>query len=191
MKIDIRKRVFGRERIHHDGGPEAAEPLIVAWAGAIVKNPFAGRYQHDLMEFISTLKSIGRDLALELVEDIGHERVQVYGKAAIVGSNGELEHGAMWHEAGGWSMRAVLGETKALVPSTKAVGAMGYRLIMPLHHINACYVRSHFNGVEIGVQDGPRANEILYALGMGSRGRIHARVGGLDAADIKDFDGQR
>ena len=94
-------------------------------------------------------------LAEELVGALAaRTSVEAYGKAAIVGINGELEHGAVWHEAGGWAMRPVLGEPKAIVPAAKAVAAAGYRLMVPLHYIHAAYVRSHFNTMEVGIQDG-------------------------------------
>ena len=102
-----------------------------------------------------------------------------------------LEHGAVWHEAGGWAMRQVLGEPKAIVPSAKAVAGVGYRLMVPLHHIHAAYVRSHFNSMEVGLQDGPRPNEILFALVMGTGPRVHARLGGLTKEQVSVHDGQR
>lgn len=189
--IQIRKRVLNIETIYHEGGPAPAEPLRLAWAGAVVRNPYAGRYEPDLMPFMAELRSLGTTLAEELVATLGKEKVEVYSKAAIVGVNGELEHAAVWHEAGGWAMRAVLGEPKALVPANKAVASAGYRLMVPLHYIHACYVRSHYNSTEIGIQDGPRPDEILYALVMGTGGRIHARIGGLSKDKVSVHDGQR
>jgi len=189
--IDIRKRSLTVETIFHEGGPPPAQPLRLAAACAVIKNPYAGRYEPDLMPFMAELRSLGTVLATELVETLGRDKVEVYSKAAIVGVNGELEHGAVWHEAGGWAMRAVLGEPKALVPAAKAVAAVGYRLMVPLHYIHACYVRSHYNSMEIGMQDAPRPNEILFALAMGTGGRIHARVGGLTKDQVSVHDGQR
>mgnify|MGYP000880812898 CR=1 FL=1 len=130
-------------------------------------------------------------LAQELVDTLGRSQVEVYSKAAIVGVNGELEHGAVWHEAGGWAMREVLGQPKAIVPAAKAVAATGYRLMVPLHYIHAAYVRSHFNTFEVGIQDAPRPDEILFALVMGTGGRVHARLGGLTKEQVSVHDGQR
>jgi hypothetical protein len=121
----------------------------------------------------------------------GKENVEVYSKAAIVGLNGEMEHGAVWHEAGGWAMRQVLGQPKAIVPANKAVAQAGYRIMVPVHYIHACYVRSHFNSIEVGIQDAPRPDEILFALVMGTSGRLNPRLGGLMKEDIKGEDGQR
>lgn len=189
--IEIRKRSLTVETIYHEGGPAPAEPLKLAAACAVIRNPYAGRYEPDLLPFMAELRSLGTLLAEELVATLGRDQVEVYSKAAIVGVNGELEHAAVWHEAGGWAMRAVLGEPKAIVPAAKAVAATGYRLMVPLHHIHAAYVRSHYNSMEIGIQDAPRPNEILFALVMGTGGRIHSRLGGLTKEKVSVHDGQR
>jgi len=110
---------------------------------------------------------------------------------ALGGAGGELEHGALWHAPGGYSMRHVLGEAKAIVSSTKKVGPMGCRLDVPVTHINASYVRSHFDAMEVGMPDAPRDNEMVVALVMSTGPRIHARAGGLKASEIKGEDGLR
>jgi hypothetical protein len=189
--IQIRKRSLSIETIYHEGGPAADTPLRLAAACAVVRNPYAGRYEPDLMPFMAELRSLGTLLAQELVDTLGRDKVEVYSKAAIVGVNGELEHAAVWHEAGGWAMREVLGEPKAIVAASKAVAATGYRLMVPLHYIHAAYVRSHYNSMEIGIQDAPRPDEILYALVMGTGGRVHARIGGLSKDKVAVHDGQR
>ena len=189
--IEIRKRSLTIETTHHEGGPPVDQPLKLAAACAVIRNPYAGRYEPDLMPFMAELRVLGTSLATELVEVLGREKVEVYSKAAIVGVNGELEHGAVWHEAGGWAMRSVLGEPKAIVPSAKAVAATGYRLMVPLHYIHAAYVRSHYNSMEVGIQDAPRPDEILFALVMGTGGRVHARLGGLSKDAVSVHDGQR
>jgi Amino acid synthesis len=189
--IAIRKRSLIIESQFHEGGPTLETPLKLAAACAVIKNPYAGRYEANLLPFMAELRTLGTLLANELIETLGAKNVQVYGKGAIVGVNGELEHGAVWHEAGGWAMRAVLGEPKALVPASKAVAACGYRLMIPVHNIHACYVRGHFNGMEVGIQDSPRPDEILYALVMGSGSRVHSRLGGLTPENISVHDGQR
>ncbi len=127
------------------------------------------------------LKALGNDPAV----------IQGYGKGAIVGAAGELEHGALWHVPGGYAMRHALGEAKAIVPSAKKVGGPGTRLDVPVTHINASYVRSHFDAMEVGITDAPRADEMLLALVMTTGSRIHARVGGLKANEIKGEDGLR
>jgi hypothetical protein len=190
--IQIRKRALLVETTYHEGGPPPERPLRLAAACAVVRNPYAGRYERDLMPFMQELRALGTELATELVETLGgKDRVEVYSKAAIVGIDGEMEHGAVWHEAGGWAMRSVLGEPKAMVPAVKAVAAAGYRVMVPVHYIHASYVRSHFNSIEIGIQDAPRPKEILFALVMGDGGRVHSRLGGLSREGVRVHDGQR
>ena len=190
--IQIRKRSLAIETTHHEGGPAVQPPLRMAAAVAVVSNPYAGRYESDLMPFMAELRSVGQLLAEELVGALGgKEQVEVYGKAAIVGIDGEMEHGALWHEAGGWAMRHALDEPKAIVPATKAVAVAGYRLMVPVHYVHAAYVRSHFGSMEVGLQDAPRPREILFALVMGTGGRVHARVGGLTKQGVSAHDGQR
>lgn len=189
--IQIRKRSLSIETTYHEGGPAASSPLKMAVAAAVIQNPFAGRYEPDLMPFMAELRSLGTMLAQELIDTLGKDKVEVYSKAAIVGVNGEMEHGAVWHEAGGWAMRNLLGDPKAIVPANKAVASAGYRLMVPVHYVHAAYVRSHFNSVEVGIQDAPRPNEILFALVMGTGGRVHSRLGGLLKEKVSVHDGQR
>lgn len=189
--ISIRKRSLTVETVYHEGGPVADRPLRLAAACAVVRNPYAGRYEPDLLPFMAELRALGTLLAEELIATLGKDKVQAYSKAAIVGVNGELEHGAVWHEAGGWAMREALGGPKAIVPSAKAVAHTGYRLMVPLHYIHAAYVRSHYNSFEVGIQDAPRPDEILFALVMADGGRIHSRLGGLRTDQVSVHDGQR
>ena len=160
---------------------------------ALVKNPFAGRYVEELQSAMEDLKPLGLILTDRLIAALGGDAhvIDGYGKGAIVGSAGELEHGALWHVPGGYAMRELLGDAKAIVPSTKKVGGPGTRLDIPVTHVNASYVRSHFDAFEIGITDAPKADELLFALVMTTGPRIHARVGGLKASEIKGEDGLR
>ena len=190
--IAIRKRGLNLETVLHEGGPAPARPLRMAAASAVIRNPYAGRYEPDLLPFMAELRGLGTLLAEEAAAALGGKgQVEAYGKGAIVGINGEIEHGAVWHEAGGWAMRRVLGEPKAIVPAAKAVASAGYRLMVPMHYIHAAYVRSHFSAMEVGFQDAPRPDEILFALVMADGGRIHARLGGLAKDGVSVHDGQR
>jgi hypothetical protein len=189
--IVVRKQAVTVETVWHDGGPTAAEPVRYGSALAVIANPFAGRYEPDLIDFQTDLRTLGHELASELAGVLGRDEVQVYGKGALVGVAGELEHAQVWHEAGGWAMRSVLGEPKAIVPSNMAVASAGYRLLVPVHNVHAAYVRSHYASVEVGVQDGPRPDELVFALVMGTGPRVHARIGGLQADQISVHDGQR
>lgn len=192
-EVAVRKRIITVEEVFHEGGPPAAVPLRRGAILSVIANPFAGRYVAEIAPFMEDLKPLGAAMARALVEALGGDpaRVQGYGKGAIVGQAGEIEHGALWHAPGGYAMRAVLGDAKAIVPSTKKVGGPGTRLDVPVTHINASYVRSHFDAMEVGVPDGPRADEMVFVLVMTTGPRVHDRAGGLAAADIAGQDGLR
>jgi hypothetical protein len=191
--VVVRKKVTYVEEVFHEGGPVAAVPLRRAAALAVIRNPYAGSYVAGIESFMDDLKPLGLEMARALIAALGGDTkvVEGYGKGAIVGSAGELEHGALWHVPGGYAMREVLGGAKAIVASTKKVGGPGTRLDVPITHINASYVRSHFDAMEVGINDAPRADEILLALVMTTGARVHARVGGLKASEIKGEDGLR
>ena len=192
-EIAVRKYAVTVEEIFHEGGPAASVPLKRGAAVAVIANPYAGRYVEDIQGFMDDLKPFGLAMAQRLLAAMGGDAkaIQGYGKGAIVGAAGELEHGALWHVPGGYAMRELLGDAKAIVPSTKKVGGPGTRLDIPVTHVNASYVRSHFDSFEIGITDAPRADELLFALVMTTGPRIHARVGGLKASEIKGKDGLR
>ncbi|WP_269932671.1 amino acid synthesis family protein [Aminobacter sp. HY435] len=192
-EFPIRKIAVTVEEIFHDGGPPAQIPRRRAAALAVVKNPFAGRYVEDLQSAMDDLKPLGLMLSDRLIAALGGGAgaIDGYGKGAIVGTSGELEHGALWHVPGGYAMRERLGEAKAIVPSAKKLGGFGARMDVPIGHINAAYVRSHFDAMEVGVPDGPRPDEIVFALVMTCGPRIHNRMGGLKAEDIAAWDGLR
>ena len=181
------------EEVFHEGGPPATTPLKRAAVLAVVKNPYAGRYVEDIQPFMDDLQPFGLTMAKSLIDALGGDPavVEGYGKGAIVGSAGEIEHGALWHAPGGYAMRELLGDAKAIVPSTKKVGGPGTRLDVPVTHINASYVRGHFDAIEVGITDAPRADEIVFVLVMTTGARIHDRAGGLKAKDIKGEDGLR
>ncbi len=189
----IRKIAVLTEEIGHEGGPVPDAPRRRAAAMALVKNPFAGRYEADLQGAMDDLKPLGRMLTDRLIAALGGDVAAIdgYGKGAIVGTAGEVEHGALWHVPGGYAMRERLGASKAIVPSAMKVGAFGSRLDVPLGHTNAAYVRSHFDAMEVGVADGPRPDEILFVLAMACGPRIHSRMGGLEAWQVKGEDGLR
>ena len=189
----VRKKLLAVEEIFHEGGPLSPTPLRRAAALAVIHNPFAGRYVEEISAFMDDLKPLGLAMAKSLISALGGDpkKIEGFGKGAIIGSAGELEHGALWHVPGGYAMRQLLGDAKAIVSSTKKVGGPGTRLDIPITHINASYVRSHFDAMEVGITDAPRANELVLALVMTTGPRIHARVGGLKASEIKGEDGLR
>lgn len=191
--IKVRKVLTSVEDTYHEGGPVADKPLRQGSVVAVVHNPFAGRYVEDILPMMDALKPLGLEMAQTLVRamDVPPGAIEGYGKGAIVGADGELEHGALWHAPGGYAMRELLGNAKAIVPSAKKVGGPGTRIDIPVTHINASYVRSHFTSIEVGITDAPRANELAFILVMTTGPRIHARVGGLKASEIKGEDGLR
>ncbi len=193
MSVNVRKKLYTLEEVFHEGGAISDQPLLIAAAAAVISNPFAGRYVEDIKYFMDDLKPLGMEMSQALIEKLGGdaELIDGFGKGAIVGSGGELEHGALWHVPGGYAMRELLGDSKAIVPSTKKVGPVGAKLDIPITHTNASYVRSHFNSFEIDVPGAPQADEMVLVLVMSCGPRIHARVGGLKANEIKGEDGLR
>ena len=190
--IKVRKIVTHIENIYHEGGQAHSDPIKKGAVLIVLKNPYAGSYVEDITPMMEALKPIGLDAANQLIELLGGvEQIQSYGKGSIVGEAGELEHGALWHVPGGYAMREALGGALAIVPSAKKVGGIGSCLDIPITHINASYVRSHFDAMEVSVQDAPRPNELIYGLVMTTGGRTHPRVGGLEIDQISVNDGQR
>jgi hypothetical protein len=190
--VQIRKIVTFLEEIFHEGGPPATRPHRRGAVAAVLRNPYAGRFVEDLMPFMDALKPLGLEMAARLIDALGGPgNIEAYGKGAIVGIGGELEHGALWHVPGGYGMRELLANSKAIVPSSKKVGVAGTRIDIPIHHREAAYVRSHFDAMEVGVPDAPRPDEIVLILAMTTGARVHARVGGLKASEISVGDGQR
>lgn len=190
--ISIRRKALALEEIFHEGGPVSDTPLKRGAALAVIANPFAGAYHKDIAGFMDDLKPLGLSMAQDLAAALGGVgAIEGYGKGAIVGGAGEIEHGALWHVPGGYAMREVLGDALAIVPSTKKLGGPGTRLDVPITHKDASYVRSHFDAMEVGLTDGPKADELLLVLVMTTGPRVHARVGGLAAADISARDGLR
>lgn len=191
--VKVRKFLVSVEEIHHEGGPAAAVPPKRGAVLAVIENPYAGAYHENIQPFMEDLKPLGLEMARKLLAALGGDPslIEGYGKGSITGEAGEVEHAALWHAPGGYSMREVLGGAKAIVPSTKKVGGPGTKLDIPVTHINASYVRSHFDAIEVGIPDAPKANEMVVALVMTTGPRVHARAGGLAVKDVKGEDGLR
>jgi hypothetical protein len=214
--IEIRRVLTQVEEIRHEFGPRPDRPLRKGAIAIVLTNPYAGRYEPDILPMMDALTPVGIDMAQQLrrAMDVPVESVESYGKGSIVGSAGELEHGALWHVPGGYAMRELLGwkgdraayakgqvsesgaaqqtnNALAIVPATKKVGGPGTKLDVPLTHINASYVRSHFDAIEVYVPGAPAADEIVFILAMATGARVHQRVGGLKAADIALWNGLR
>jgi hypothetical protein len=212
--IEIRRVFCHAEDIHHEFGPISATPLRRGYIAGVLTNPYAGRYEADILPMMEKLNDVGIRLAHELLDrlDVPPEKIEGYGKGAIIGSSGELEHGALWHVPGGYAMRELLGwkgdpaayaagkggagkgqpgNALAIVPSTKKVAGPGATLDVPMTNVNAAYVRSHFDAIEVHVPGAPRTDEMVVILAMSTGPRVHARVGGLRADAIAQWDGLR
>ncbi len=194
MSAVIRKIVTVVEETLQEAGRSISPPTRRAAAIAVIENPFAGQYVEDLSPLITIGEELGALLAERAVAALGIEgpAAQSYGKAAAVGENGELEHAAaLLHPKMGAPVRKVLGKGAALIPSSKKRGGLGTVLDIPLGHKDAAFVRSHFDGMEVQINDAPRANEIMVAVAVTDSGRPLPRVGGLTIAEIKGEDGLR
>ena len=194
MKTKIRKIVTFVEETRTEMGKPVNPPTRRAAAVAVIENPFAGMYVEDLTELMEIGEELGALLTERAVAALGipGSSAESYGKAAAVGENGELEHAAaILHPKLGTPVRKTLGKGAALIPSSKKRGGPGVALDIPLGHKDAAFVRSHFDGMEIRVNDAPRADEILVAIAVTDSGRPLPRVGGLTKDQIKGEDGLR
>ena len=194
MSADIRKIAVWVEETRTECGRPVVPPTRRAVAVAVIANPFAGGYVEDLEPLMEIGAELGGLLGMKCVEALGidPESAESYGKAAMVGESGELEHAAaILHPRLGGPLRKAVGKGAALVPSSKKMGSPGQVLDVPLGHKDAAYVRSHFDGIEVRLNDSPRANEIMVAVAVTDSGRPLPRVGGLAAGEIEGRDGLR
>ena len=194
MNANIRKIAIFVEETQSEMGRTVNPPTRRAAAVAVIENPYAGKYVEDLSELMTIGEELGELLAQRAVFALGiaGSAAESYGKAAAVGENGELEHAAaILHPKLGTPVRKVLGKGAALIPSSKKRGGLGVPLDIPLGHKDAAFVRSHFDGMEVRINDAPRANEIMVAVAVTDSGRPLPRVGGLTKEQIKGEDGLR
>ena len=194
MSAKIRKLIVQVDEIRSEMGKAVSPPARKALAMAVIENPYAGHYAESLDELIAIGEELGGLLGSRCVEALGiaPEQAQSYGKAAIVGEAGELEHAAaILHPKLGAPLRKAVSKGAALVPSSKKQGGIGTAVDVPLGHKDAAFVRSHFDAMEARVADAPRANEIVVAVVVTDSGRPLPRVGGLQSHEIKGEDGLR
>lgn len=194
MSANIRKLVVQVDEVRKEMGQTIDPPTRRAVAIAVIDNPYAGRYSENLDELIAIGEELGGLLGDKCVAALGIQRgdAQSYGKAAIVGEAGEIEHAAaILHPKLGAPLRIAVEKGAALVPSSKKRGTLGTAIDVPLGHKDAAFVRSHFDAMEARVSDAPRANEIVVAVVVTDSGRPLARVGGLQAHEAKGVDGLR
>lgn len=194
MQASIRKIVTIVDEVHQEMGQSITPPTRRAASVAVIANPFAGTFKEDLEELMVIGEELGQLLGEKCVAALGIKPADAesYGKAAMVGENGELEHAAaILHPRLGKPLRVAVEKGAALVPSSKKRGGMGHVLDVPLGHKDAAYVRSHFDGMEVRINDAPRADEIMVAIVVTDSGRPLPRVGGLKAEDAIGEDGLR
>ena len=194
MTARIRKIAVNIEETHQEMGKSISPATRKAVAVAVIENPFAGTYVEDLSDLMEIGAELGAFLGRKCIEALGisPSEAESYGKSAMVGENGELEHAAaILHPKLGAPLRKEVEKGAALVPSSKKMGGPGQVLDVPLGHKDAAYVRSHFDGVEVRLNDAPRANEIMVAVAVTDSGRPLPRVGGLSAEDAVGQDGLR
>ena len=194
MTARIRKIAVNIEETHQEMGKSISPATRKAVAVAVIENPFAGTYVEDLSDLMEIGAELGALLGRKCIEALGisPSKAESYGKSAMVGENGELEHAAaILHPKLGAPLRKEVEKGAALVPSSKKMGGPGQVLDVPLGHKDAAYVRSHFDGIEVRLNDAPRANEIMVAVAVTDSGRPLPRVGGLSAEDAVGQDGLR
>jgi Amino acid synthesis len=194
MRAKIRKIATFVEETRREMERDVSPPTRKAAAVAVIENPLAGKYVEDLSELMAIGEELGELLSARAVAALGifGPSAESYGKAAVVGENGELEHAAaILHPKLGTPVRRVLGKGAALIPSSKKCGGLGVVRDIPLGHKDAAFVRSHFDGMEVRLHDAPRANEIMVAVAVTDSGRPLPRVGGLSKDQIKGEDGLR
>jgi hypothetical protein len=194
MKAKIRKLIVQVDETRVEMGKVIDPPTRRAVAIAVIENPFAGRYEEDLSELMDIGEELGGLLGEKCVLALGIQpgQAESYGKAAIVGEAGELEHAAaILHPKLGAPLRKAVEKGAALVPSAKKLGSLGTAIDVPLGHKDAAYVRTHFDAIEARVADAPRPKEIVVAVAVTDSGRPLARVGGLQKHEIKGQDGLR
>jgi hypothetical protein len=194
MTAKIRKLVIQIEETRSEMGRDITPPVRKAAAIAVIENPFAGKYADDLTSLMDIGEELGDLLGRRAVAALGIQpsEAESYGKAAIVGDAGELEHAAaILHPKLGKPLRAAVEKGAALVPSAKKRAGIGAPIDVPLGHKDAAFVRSHFDAMEVRVSDAPRPNEILVAVVVTDSGRPLPRVGGLQVGEIDGKDGLR
>ena len=194
MKAEIRKLVIQVDEIRREMGRDITPPTRRALAMAVITNPYAGAYAENLDALITIGEELGGLLGDKCIQALGIApgQAQSYGKAAIVGEAGELEHAAaILHPKLGAPLRKAVAHGAALVPSAKKQGGVGTAIDVPLGHKDAAFVRSHFDAMEARISDAPRANEIVVAVVVTDSGRPLARIGGLQVHEIKGEDGLR
>jgi hypothetical protein len=189
---EVRKFVVCVESVYHDGGPRTDPPVRKAVCGAVIANPYAGKYVADLGPWMEALRPLAVALTEQLLEAlrVGPQSIQAFGKGALVGVDGEHEHAAVWHAPGGHGLKTVL-KARGFVTAGQTMGTVGAQLHIPLVYVNSPWVRSHFDAIDLTIADAPRPREIVFALAVSTGSRVHARLGGLTAQQVEAGEGPK
>lgn len=180
-EVNVRKKKIVHETVESDAGKEVEDPVNKVVATAVIENPYAGSYEEDLSELAEIGGKIGYSLTEKAVNRLGgKEKVESYGKGALIGTEGEVEHGAaVLHPELGGAMREAIGGGESIIPSVRKVGNPGETMDIPTHHKDDVYQLSHFDTTEVSIQDAPREKEIVVAVVLTDGGRPHPRIEGL------------
>lgn len=185
MQADIRRIMVATEEVWHEKGPRLKQPLRRGWAAAIVANPFAAKYSTDLVPYMDSLEPLAFDLGVKLLKALGAtpSDIDSYGKGAMVGVGGEMEHAAIWHGPGGAGIRRAIAGGEAGVPGSMKVGTAGSTLDVSIGNVDVINVRSHYDSIPVNVGDAPRPDELVFIVALATGGRPHARLGTLVTAE--------
>lgn len=185
MNSNIRKIITSVERISREKGPKLDKPIVRGWAAAVMQNPFAGRYEEDLVPFMESLEPLAYEMSIDLMTAMGAtpEDIESYGKGAIVGEDGEMEHAAIWHNPGGAGIRRAINGGAAGVSGSMKVGPAGTTLDLSIGNVDAGNVRSHYDSLSVTLGDAPRTDEFAYIVALSTGGRPHPRLGSLITAE--------
>jgi hypothetical protein len=185
MTIDIRRQVTTVEKVHHDGGPPLDRPIRRGWCASVIANPFAGKHVEELIPFMDSLEPLAHDMTFELLVALGATPpiIESYGKGAIIGSEGEMEHAAMWHAPAGAGIRRALSAGDAAVLGSMKIGPTGCTLDLSIGNMDVGNVRSHYDSIAVTVGDAPRPRELVLVVALATGGRPHSRLGSLVSAE--------
>lgn len=185
MEANIRKIVINVEKIWREKGPRLGKPIIRGWAAAVLENPFAGRHEEDLVPFMESLEPLAYQMGIDLMKamEVTPKDIESYGKGAIVGEDGEMEHAAIWHNPGGAGIRRAINGGVAGVSGSMKVGPAGTTLDLSIGNVDAGNVRSHYDSVAVTLGDAPRRHEFAYIVALSTGGRPHPRLGSLVTAE--------
>lgn len=192
LNPSVRKYVAYVEMTAHDGGEPLKTPGRKGVYAAVLANPYAGKYEADLMPWMDALRPLAVEMTRKLLETLHAEpqSIQAFGKGAMVGVDGEHEHAAAWHAPGGYGLKSVL-NAKGFVTAGQGMGSAGAHLHIPLVYVNSPWVRSHFDAIDLTISDAPRPREIIFAVAVSTSGRVHARLGGLTASEAEAGQGPK